>query len=345
MKAKGIVYLIMIKHIVMKWRLFAVCILLILSASSEVSAQKLIADTTGLTIGQQINLNLEITIEKDEKVQWPALLDTLSKSVEIVRRTAVDSAVDAVTGARTYRQTLVITSFDTGFHVVPPVAFRIFSPGVTEITTKETAPFLLSVSGVAVDMEAEIRDLKPVLEAPYMLRDFLPWILLLLAIALLAVLGWFFYQSRKKKKPLIKLTLRQPKPAHLVALEQLELLKSEQLWQKGQIKEYYSRLTDILRGYFDLRFNVNAAEMTSDEIISSMKDELSNAQRLNDLKKILGLADMAKFAKARPLGADNELSHTLAVAIVNSTKPAPELNPENKISAPESASDITKTEN
>lgn len=337
--------MIMIQHIGMKWRLLTVCILLILSASFEVRAQKLIADTTGLTIGQQINFSLEITLEKDEKVQWPALLDTLTKSVEIVRRSEVDSVIDAASGVKTYRQTLVITSFDTGFHVVPPVAFRVFDPEINDFSIKETEPFLLSVSGVAVDMEAEIKDLKPVLEAPYTLRDFLPWILLLLAVALLAVLGWFYYQSRKKNKPLIKLTLRQPKPAHVIALEQLELLKTEQLWQKGQIKDYYSRLTDILRSYFELRFNVNAAEMTSDEIISSMKDELSDAQRLNDLKKILSLADMAKFAKARPLGADNELSHTLAVAIVNSTKPAPELNPENKIRAAESASDITKTEN
>lgn len=329
----------------MKGRLLTVCILLILATAPKAYAQKLTADTSGLTIGQQINLNLEITIEKGEKVEWPSLLDTLTKSVEIVRRSAIDSVVDAVSGSKTYLQKLAITSFDTGFHVVPPVTFRVFKDGAADFTSKETAPFLLSVSGVDVDMEAEIKDLKPVMEAPYTLRDFLPWILLLLAVALLAVLGWFYYQSRKKNKPLIKLTLRHPKPAHLIALEELELLKTEQLWQKGQIKDYYSRLTDILRSYFELRFNVNAAEMTSDEIIASMKDELSDAQRLNDLKKILSLADMAKFAKARPLGADNELSHTLAVAIVNSTKPAPELNPDNKIRTAESDSDITKTEN
>lgn len=329
----------------MKGRLLMVCILLVLAATPEAHAQKLTADTTGLTIGQQINLNLEITVEKGEKVEWPSLLDTLTKSVEIVRRSAIDSVVDAASGSIIYRQKLVITSFDTGFHVVPPILFRVLSPVSADFTSKESAPLLLSVSGVSIDPEAEIKDLKPVLEAPYTLRDFLPWILLLLAIALLAVLGWFYYQSRKKNKPLIKLTLRQPKPAHLIALEQLELLKTEQLWQKGQIKDYYSRLTDILRSYFELRFNVNAVEMTSDEIISSMKDELSDAQRLNDLKKILSLADMAKFAKARPMGADNELSHTLAVAIVNSTKPAPELNPENKIRTTESVSDITKTEN
>ena len=287
-------------------------------------AQKIIPDTTAITIGQQINLTLELGIDKGERAEWPVLNDTLTKSIEIISKSAIDSIVDAQTGKTMYRQQLIVTSFDTGFHVIPPLPFKVKGSGETDSDTRQTEPLLITVSGVAVDMQAEIKDLKPVMQAPYTLRDFLPWILLVLGIALLGLLGWFYYQSRKKKKPLIKLTLRQPKPAHVLALEQLEALKSEQLWQKGQIKEYYSRLTDILREYFDARFGVNAAEMTSDEIISAMKDHSSDAQRLNDLRKILQLSDMAKFAKARPQDAENEMSLMLSVAIVNSSKPAPE---------------------
>lgn len=287
-------------------------------------AQKLTPDTTAITIGQQINLTLELGIKKGERVEWPLLNDTLTKSIEIISKSTIDSIVDAQTGETMYRQQLVVTSFDTGFHVIPPLPFKVTGSGGNATETRQTEPLLISVAGVPVDMQADIKDLKPVMQAPYTLRDFLPWILLLLGIALLALLGWFYYQSRKKKKPLIKLTLRQPKPAHVLALEQLDVLKLEQLWQKGQVKEYYSRLTDILREYFDARFGVNAAEMTSDEIISAMKDHLSDAHRLNDLKKILELSDMAKFAKARPMDAENEMSFMLSVAIINSSKPAPE---------------------
>lgn len=298
---------------------------LVFAWPGHADAQKITADTTAITIGQQITLTLELEIEKGELVEWPLLNDTLSKSIEIISKSAIDSIVDAQTGKTMYRQQMVVTSFDTGFFVIPPMPFNVKRPGETISDTRQTEPLLISVSGVAVDMQAEIKDLKPVMQAPYTLRDFLPWILLALGIALLALLGWFYYQSRKKKKPLIKLTLRQPRPPHVIALEQLEALKSEKIWQKGQVKEYYSRLTDILREYFSARFGVNAAEMTSDEIMMAMKDHLPDAQRLKDLGKILQLSDMAKFAKARPLDAENEMSHMLSAAIINSTKPAPEI--------------------
>lgn len=308
------------------------------------NAQKMIPDTNAISIGQQLRIFLEIEIAKDQRVEWPLLTDTLSKSIEIISKSAIDSIIDAQTGSKTYRQQLVITSFDTGFQVIPPIQFEIYNAGDQNFNIHETEAELISVTSVPVNMQAEIKDLKPVMTAPYTLRDFLPWILAGLGIALLALLGWFYFQSRKKKKPLIKLTLRQPKPAHTLALEQLEALKSEQLWQKGQIKEYYSRLTDILREYFEARFVVNAAEMTSDEIISAMKNHLSDAQRLKDLQKILNLSDMAKFAKARPIGAENEISHTLAVAIINSSKPAPELKLAKTEQDAESATAETKTE-
>ncbi len=329
----------------MKTCLSTAIVFMILISFFDAKAQKIIADTTAITIGQQLNIALELEIAKGSRAEWPLLADTLSKSVEIISKSTIDSIIDAQTGNITFRQQLVVTSFDTGFQVIPPIQFKIFEAGSNESDLRVTEPLLITVSSVAVDMKAEIKDLKPVMTAPYTLRDFLPWILLGLGIALLSLLGWFYYQSRKKKRPLIKLTLRQPKPAHVLALEQLEALKSEQVWQKGQIKEYYSRLTDILREYFEARFGVNAAEMTSDEIISAMKNHLSDAQRLKDLQKILNLSDMAKFAKARPIGAENEISHTLAVAIINSTKPAPELKSEKAEPEAETAPAETKTEN
>lgn len=303
----------------------AYLVFLIFAWPGYAEAQKITTDTTAITIGQQITLTLELGVEKGELVEWPLLSDTLTKSFEIISKSAIDSIVDAQSGKTMYHQQVVVTSFDTGFQVIPPVLFKVKRPGEAVSDTRRTEPLLISVSGVAVDMQAEIKDLKPIIQAPYTLRDFLPWILLALAIALLALLGWFYYQSRKKKKPLIKLIHKQPRPPHVIALEQLEALKSEKIWQKGQVKEYYSRLTDILREYFAARFGVNAAEMTSDEIIMAMKDHLPDAQRLKDLRKVLQLSDMAKFAKARPLDAENEMSYMLSAAIINSTKPAPDI--------------------
>lgn len=295
------------------------------------SAQTLNADTNAFVIGKQIDLTLEFYAEKGNKIIWPAFSDTLSNAVEIINAGKPDSVADA-SGKTVFSQKLTITSFDTGFHVIPPIRFGTIPAGQSDTIFSETQPLLIQVLNVEVDSAAEIKDLKPVLNAPYTFLDFLPWILALLAVAFIILLIWFIYQSRKKNKPIIKLPAKPKKPPYEIALEKLLQLKNDQLWQKGQIKEYYSELTDILREYFEARFGVAAAEMTSDEIIYAMKDHLADAGRMNDLKKILENSDMAKFAKARPSGADNELSHTLAMAIVNSTKPTPELKktPENE---------------
>ncbi|GAP42781.1 hypothetical protein TBC1_11920 [Lentimicrobium saccharophilum] len=297
--------------------------------------QKATPDTTRFLIGQQINVTLELQVQEGTLVNWPVFGDTITKSLEIISVSGIDSLKQENTNDILLRQIIRITSFDSGYHVLPPVSFAIKEAGSNEFKDLLSEASLLEVMNVAVDLSADIKDIKPVLKAPYTLRDFLPYFLILLGLGLAGLLLWYYLQNRKKNKPLIRFPLKPDKPAHLVAIEQLEELKREQLWQKGQVKEYYTRLTDILRTYFEARFQVDAMEKTSDEILDAMRDHLADAGRMEDLRKILTLSDMAKFAKARPLGADNELSHTLAVSVVNSSIPAPSRPETGSVQQPE----------
>ncbi len=300
----------------------AVIALCLLMAPSVIVAQKATPDTSRFLIGQQIKLTLELEVNRGDRVNWPSLNDTLTKSLEIISKGPVDTLTTPDNRIR-LTQELIITSFDTGFQVIPPIPFGVSSSGNGKTTGLLSPAGLLEVLNVEVDMSGDIKDLKPVMKAPYTLRDFMPYLLLLLGLLLLGLLIWFYIRNHKQNKPLIKLPSKPQPPPHQIAMADLEELKREQLWQKGQVKEYHSRLTDILRTYFEARFGVDAREMTSDEIADAMKDHLSDMERMADLKTILSMADMAKFAKARPMGADNELSMTLAVSIVSSTIPAP----------------------
>jgi len=287
-----------------------------------VSAQKVTADTSRFLIGKQVNLTLELEMEKGSVVDWPVLGDTLSGSIEIISKSKPDTLVTEGSNKLTIRQVITITTFDTGFIVVPPVTFRVKGKNGA-FNELKSEPLLLEVKNVQVDAAKDIKDIKPVLQAPYTLRDFLPWLLLAAAIGLLATLVWFYIRNRRKNKPFIKLPARQQKPPHVVALGMLDDLRKEQVWQKGQVKEYYTRLTDILREYFEKRFGVNAAEMTSEEILFAMKDHIGEASVLGDLRKLLSLSDLAKFAKMQPIGAENELSMTYAKTIVLNTAAVP----------------------
>lgn len=114
---------------------------------------------------------------------------------------------------------------------------------------------------------------------------------------------------------------KKPEPPYDVAIAKLEQLREEQLCEQGLQKEYYTRLTDILREYLDRRFNINAMEMTSTQIrqaLNNSKDEIMSKQLV---EQVLEIADFVKFAKAQPLGADNIRAFEAARGFVEDTKP------------------------
>jgi hypothetical protein len=87
------------------------------------------------------------------------------------------------------------------------------------------------------------------------------------------------------------------------------------------IKQYYTKLTDIVRKYLEHRFNILAMESTSDEIFDSIKDiKIIESQAQGYLENLLRLADFVKFAKAQPLPDENENSWNNAYNFVLDTK-------------------------
>jgi len=107
----------------------------------------------------------------------------------------------------------------------------------------------------------------------------------------------------------------------------LQALDNEQLWQKGQVKEYYVRLTDILRGYVEARYQTAALELTTDELIEKARITPGLLTIAQPLETILRTADLAKFAKAQPLPQEHIQSMELARSIIATAKPAPVQTP------------------
>ena len=117
-----------------------------------------------------------------------------------------------------------------------------------------------------------------------------------------------------KKKP-------EPTP-YEVAMSRLKELKAKNLWEQGMEKEYFTDLTEILRVYLDRRFGINAMEMTSREIMDNHLYQSDVRDKRDYVRQILSVADFVKFAKVRPLPADNIAAFENAVKFVEETKPA-----------------------
>ncbi|MDO9339365.1 MAG: hypothetical protein Q7T72_02410, partial [Bacteroidales bacterium] len=127
--------------------------------------------------------------------------------------------------------------------------------------------------------------------------------------ALLGALVWLAIRFiRKLKKPKTGVeTVIDPDPAHIIAFRELEKLREEQLWQKGEIKYYYTKLTEILRQYLENRFRVFSLELTTVETLAALvKSGFKKDGSYNQLKTVLTGADLVKFAKYNPEPPENE---------------------------------------
>ena len=111
-------------------------------------------------------------------------------------------------------------------------------------------------------------------------------------------------------------------PADQLALQEIERIKQEKVWEQNREKEYYTQLTNTLREYIKDRFGFNAMEMTSNEIVEHLTHTAETQEALNELKSLLQPADLVKFAKWKPEINENDYNLVCAIEFVNGTKPA-----------------------
>ena len=293
---------------------------LLLFLSFNLPAQSISAlasvDSSDYLVGDYIKYTLEIRAEKDIHIITPLIRDSL-KNVEIIKELPLQSEEKESIKSSTLG--FVISFYDSASVTIPPIAVRYKVQGSDEERIVLSNPVTFTVHTVQVEQQADIKDVKEPLTIP------LDWkFILLIALIILIILAasYYLYRRYKKKKaeqPVKKKIIRIP--AHVRALSALDKLESEQLWQKGKVKEYHSNITGIIRGYFEERFNLPALELTTSEQMQQLKKVSSAENILSITNEFLNNADLVKFAKFIPLPSVNEAMMKQAKEIVNSTIP------------------------
>ena len=275
-------------------------------------------DSTTLFIGDQTDLHLRAIGEVGEQVTMPVLDKELIPGVEIVDRTIVDT-ISLKDGRVQYDQYLTLTSFEDSLFYIAPLPFvsgddTVWSDG---LTLNVVQPFEMDTTDMA------ITDIKGVYKAPIWWWGIFRWVLLALLLAGVGVAGYYLitYLQRRKLEEAGNEVVTEPlRPAEEVALEKLDAIKEKKIWQQGQVKEYYTQLTDVVREYIARRFEVSSVEQTSDETLRDIRPLLSERKDLYDqLRKMLTLADLVKFAKWSTTPDENELSLRNAYTFVKET--------------------------
>lgn len=296
-----------------KMRLTVFALLITLQAAlHSVHAQtveaRAVASADSLLIGSQLKLQLLLKMPPGFTAQWPVFGDTLSKQVEILSKTEQETLPIDNNQSVLVRQELTITSFDTGWINIAPIDIRFAPAGDSLRFVASTNPLMLRVFLPEVDTAASIRPIKDIEKQPITLAEILPWLLVAILLALALWLGMRYYLRWKNRPVSIEPIAASAIPPHQLALEQLEQLRYDKLWQNGRVKEYYVRLSDIVRVYIESQFTVNAVEMTTPEIMLGLRSLGINDEARQKLQSALELADLVKFARYKPDGVENELA-------------------------------------
>jgi hypothetical protein len=215
---------------------------------------------------------------------------------------------------------LTLTAFDTGLLYIDPIPILCRSGNVVD-TFRSDANYL-EVLSFPVDTTNTIRDIKGLYKAPLTVREILPWVLLTAALGLLVWFIVYYLKKKKRNEPVLARAIPVEAP-DIIALRELENLKSEKVWQQGRVKEYYSRLSDIIRTYLEKRYNTMALEQTSYEILLTIQDYIGKDGNYSLLKTLLRLSDLVKFAKAEPEPDENMNQLENAILFVRNTRPQP----------------------
>lgn len=270
-------------------------------------------DTTDYLIGDFIKLQIIANYSKDFILEVPSFKDSLKK-YEII--TEEPAKYDTIENKVTFSKNFTLAYYDSAEVYVPSFAFILTNNNDTTKKYFNSDSLRLIIHSLEVKSEEDIKDIKEPIKIPLDILEIVLWVLLaLLVLAIIFFLAKKFLKKEKQEivKPQIIL------PPHVLALTKLDELEREKLWQSGKVKEYHSRITEIVREYFERRFSFPALELTSSEQIQYLKnlDEAKNI--INTTESFFTNADLVKFAKFNPQPDLNAIMLEQAREIVNMT--------------------------
>lgn len=273
-------------------------------------------DSNTILLGDQVNLNIIVNQVKDKSNITGVDLSPLEEveEIEVVNISNWDTTATAK--ELILRKSITLTSFDSGYYYIPQIPIRYDEFGLQR--SAQTPRLGLAVNTIPPLDSIQIAPNKDIIEEPLKFEDFIPAIATILGLLLLGFLIRYFWR-RKQAEPVPP----PPEiivPAHEIALTQLGSLQEAKLWQQGKVKEYQSQLTHIVREYIENRYDIQALESTTDQILKQLKRVDFDKDWKQKVREMLQMADLVKFAKAEPPADFHARMMTTAEKFVLATK-------------------------
>jgi len=293
---------------------------LVLTLSLNLFAQNISAeaytDSANYLVGDYINLTIKVKYDEGITVSNPLIKDNF-KDIEVIK--VEEPVLLEENGKQIVEFKYIVSVYDSTDISISGIPVGYKTGNDTLLQTVNTNPVYFTVHTVPVKPEEEIKDVKEPIKIPLDWKTILLYLLIIIAIAGLA---YFLYKRYKKKHEGEEIKQTEPRiPSYITALNSLHQLEEEKLWQKGKVKEYHSKITEIIRRYFEDRFYLPALELTTSEAMIRLKERYDTAEILQATDEFLNNADLVKFAKYNPVPDLNAEMMKQAYKIVEMTIP------------------------
>lgn len=301
------------------------CIGMPLAFSQQV---QMTLDTSTIAIGEPTVLRIQADRDLTSgtgNFDWPVWQDTIPGGLEILKELGTDTtAIENEKGNPIIRveRAFEITAWDSGYIAVPPASL------VWGIDTLASNPLLLNVLLARPGAPGQIAGLADIRKVQWTwqekLQRWIPWILVVTAAIGLVL----FLVSRWRNRPVAEVEHVAPpaplEPAHIVALRELDRINKEAIWKRGQVKAHHAEVSEVIRTYFERRYNYPAMERSTDELRSGLVHLPIRAQEKELILELLNLTDLVKFAKWAPQAADHQRVIEQGIRFVEVTTIAPQ---------------------
>lgn len=295
-------------------------LILIFNATFACSQVKVdaILDTTTILIGEQTYWKVNVTAPKGSKIEFPKYKNFkfVPDGIEIVQY-KIDTLSTETNDS--YSENITLTGWTPKSYKLPSMFVQVNGK---EYKSKELT---INVKDVETDTSAnaQVRPADDIQNNPFSISDWMLYFWLSILVILLLIVAYFLKLRLLSEKPIIrhkhKSKIQLP---HEKALDAISNVNMEfEINDSEQQKAFYTRLINILRDYLEDRFNIKAMEMTSAEILQSLKDKRNESQ-INELRNLLETVDLVKFAKYSTDNSDRDNYLQNVINFIEETKSA-----------------------
>ncbi len=280
----------------------------------------ILVDSTTFLNADPINMQIIVNIPVGNTLTFPAIGNILeAEKLELLDIQETEIIKGDVNN--TFKKIITFTAWEPGIYQIPEMTFSYKKNG--QLIEVQSAALMLTVKGppgVTGDSTYLAPNKTIFAEEPNFLDKLYYFFthpvtvsILILLIAFLVFYGFITYKNRAK--PAV------PPTPEALARQQLEALKTDNPLANNDFQSYHTRISFILRTYFNGRFKISALEQPVSAFIPKLKEhKLMKTALFEECKIVLEHADLIKFAKASPLDIANKKAMDLSIQLLDAVQ-------------------------